>query len=255
MSNYYYIVHIYLPSRDTTCRLRSSMPGQTTSSDVPSRVMTPLTALELDIVNWVEFYWHRNSEFPPLKKFIDKYGKDFSLQKLVDKEAFRTAMKNRGIDLPFGAETPEELTKEQMAAILLVTNYLDKRSQAAKLKSIDVSTTKWNGWLKNPGFKEYLHHISSSNFTDALHVAQEGLMKRVEAGDVNAIKFYMEATGRYSGESGQLENIKIVLAKLGEILQIHIKDPELLRAIATDFQSIMAGQPLPSPAVQIQNVI
>jgi len=217
--------------------------------------MTPLSPLELEIVNWVEYYWHRNSEFPPLKNFIDKFGKDFSLQKLVDKQAFRNAMKNRGIALPLGAETPEELTSEQLAAILTVTDYLDKRTQASKLKSVGVSTTKWNGWLKNPAFKEYLHSVSSAGFTDALHTAQEGLLKRVEAGDVNAIKFYMEATGRYSGESGQLENIKVVLAKLGEILQIHIKDPELLRAIATDFQTVLAGGSVQSPTVQIQNVI
>lgn len=217
--------------------------------------MTPLTSAELEIINWVEYYWHRNSAFPPLNKFREKYGDKFSLEELVNKQSFRKAMTNRGISLPIGAERPEELTEEQLAAIIAVTNFMDKRSQYSKLKSLGISTTKWNGWLKNKDFKEYLHKLSASNFTDSIHVVQEGLLKKAETGDVNAVRFYYELTGRYSGQDSELENLKVVLARLGEILQIHIKDPELLRLIANDFQAVMNGNKIATPAAQIEGSI
>jgi len=192
--------------------------------------MDPLNVTEIKLVNRVEQFWHLKRTFPPDDFFDDK--------SILNKPAFKRAMSMRGIVM---SNHESGLTAEQMAAILSVTNYLDKRSQASKLKALDISNIKWQGWLKEPNFKAYLHSISSDTFNDALHTAHEGLMKKVEAGDVNAVKFYMELTGRYTENSGQIENMKVIIAKLIEVIQRRIKDPELLRAISTDFNTVLTG--------------
>lgn len=192
--------------------------------------MEPLNLYEIRLVNRVEQYWHQHHSFPPDDFF------DGTL--VLEKPAFKRAMSMRGIIMP---SEIEDLTSEQMAAILSVTNYLDKRSQASKLKALGITNQQWQGWLVNPKFKQYLHNTSSSTFNDALHTAQEGLMRKVEAGDVNAVKFYMEMTGRYTESGGQVENLKVIISRLIEVIQRHIKDPEQLRAISTDFNTVLSG--------------
>lgn len=207
--------------------------------------MDPLTVSEIRLVNRVEQYWHLNRAFPPDDFFEDR--------SILNKPAFQKAMAARGISM---LDSETGLSKEQMAAILTVTNYLDKRSQSTKLKSLGITNQQWQGWIKDPKFRTYLHSISSDSFNDALHTAHEGLMKKVESGDVNAVKFYMEVTGRYTENSGQIENMKIIIAKLIEVIQRRIKDPELLRAISTDFNTVLTGGELAAhEPVQIERAI
>jgi hypothetical protein len=207
--------------------------------------MEPLTLDEIKLVNKVEQYWHIKREFPPEDFFDNKL--------ILNKPAFKRAMSMRGILMP---SPDNDLSSEQMAAILVITNYLDKRSQAAKLKSLGVTPQQWQGWLKDHKFKTYLHNISSSTFEDALPTAYEGLLKKVEAGDVNAVKFYMEVTGRYTEDAGQVQNLKIIVARLIEVIQRRVKDPELLRAISSDFNTVLTGgEAVVHEAVQIERVI
>lgn len=210
--------------------------------------MDPLTLDELKIVNWVEQTWNITGKFPSVLELKEQFS-DFN-PKVLSKPIFMKAMENRGIGVPSKSEVAKgELTEEQLAAVMLITDYSDKRTQSAKLRALGVSTVKWNGWMRDVRFKHYVHNLSASVFDDAIHVAQMGLAKRLEAGDTNAVKFYMELTGRFnSGESTQLENLNLIIARLTEVLQIHIKDPEVLRLIYRDLDAALNGrQPQPEP--------
>jgi hypothetical protein len=63
-------------------------------------------------------------------------------------------------------------------------------------------------------------------------------------------------TGRYTENSGQIENIKIIIARLIEVIQVRVKDPETLRAISQDFNMILSGQsPIINEVAQIERVL
>lgn len=197
----------------------------------------PLTLEQLRFVNWAEQYWNLHKKFPPVGTYKAKYPSIDLSDDLV-----QLALSNRGIILPMGEEVPSELTSEQVAAVSLILDYGDKRSHNVKLRSLGITPTKWHGWLKNEIFKNYLHSLSANGLEDALHVAHTGLLNATERGDVSAIKYYMELTGRFTEEAGQNQNFKVMVHRLGEAIQRHVKDPEVINMIAADFEIIMQGK-------------
>jgi hypothetical protein len=195
---------------------------------------------QLKAVNWIEEWWLRKHEFPPvgaLKNFLP----DFDLEEALKNEVFLASLDNRGIKLPRADQSEHSLTNEQLAAIALMSNFRDPRSPSAKLRSIGVTWTKWHGWMRDKHFKEYLQDLCAVNFNDSMDVAQRGILSSVEKGNIDAVKFYLEVTGRYTPQSQELANVKLVLSKLLETIQIHVKDPNVLRSIASDFERVIQG--------------
>jgi hypothetical protein len=209
------------------------------------------------MINKIEQYWHKNEVFPPNDFF--KY-EEFDIAENLKHETFHLALVKRGITIPVVTDRnvlakPDGLTAEQVAAITTVINFEDKRPRSVKLREMGISATQWGGWLKEPEFKSFLHQMTTTHLNDVLHIANEGLLHAVERGDTNAIKFYYELTGRHTQESGSMQNLKVVVAKLIESVQRNVKDPEILRAISTDFEIILSGGNPILPARQIEGVI
>jgi hypothetical protein len=212
--------------------------------------MIPLTANELTLIGYIEQRWHATGKFPRAEVLKEKFDTDIKAL-LADKETFRLALVNRGIKYPNYDLIDlqlDGLSNEQVAAIITMVNWDDKRPRATKLKEMGITVVKWNGWMKEAAFVAYLQDLSSRHFQDALDKAQEGLMRSVERGDTNAIKLYMELTGRYSpGSAGQgatADNVRVILQRVVEVIQRHVKDPEILKLIGLDFEKVMNGEKL-----------
>lgn len=223
--------------------------------------MEPLDREELEVIHFIETYWNAEDEFPSLKDLMKQFP-DLDLEESFDKDTFIKALDLRGVIVPpdfdkyrSGQLTKPKMTKAQMAAVVLITDFRDRRSQGSKLKSIGVTTVQWNGWLRNAHFKKYLHDLSSKHFHDSLEVAHSGLLKKVEEGDTNAVKFYLELTGRYGGENTTVENLRLVISRLVESIQKHVREPEVIAAIEADFKLIADGKQPDSSPVGKMNVM
>lgn len=191
----------------------------------------PMSAVEIRGLAEIEKYWYLHGKFP---KIFSTPG--FDLQSALKSESFVMGLFNRGIKIP---DHSQELSDAQMAAILVVVDINDRRSIPAKLKGIGINSQTWQGWMKDLNFKEYLHSLSTANFEDALHVAQQGLLSAVERGDVNAIKYYNQTTGREVAP--EIQNARILISRLVQVIQSHVKDQETLTAISRDFERVMRG--------------
>lgn len=203
----------------------------------------PMTTEMLEGLKIIELNWHASGKFkPPV---------GFKLYTALQNDSFRRALINRGIKLP-KSEAEEELeaslsipslTQQQTAAVLTVVNFSDKRSRNAKLRDLGISVSTWNGWLRDEGFREYYFKLANQQFAHALPIAQESLVRAMEAGKVEGIKFYMDLQGKgpASAEASG-HNVRMVLQKLIEVLQLHIRDPELLGAIGIDFDRVLKGE-------------
>lgn len=192
---------------------------------------------EIKVITWIEEWWLRKDTFPPVGAFNDFFP-GFSLEKSLKNEVFLMALSNRGIRLP---SSDDNLTNEQLAGIAVIANFRDPRSPTAKLKAVGISWTKWQGWMRNKHFKEFLQDLCGTNFRESLDVAQAGILKGMEKGNSDLIRLYLEMTGEYTPQSSEVVNLKLVLSRVLETIQIHVKDPNLLRNIASDFEKIMAG--------------
>lgn len=200
--------------------------------------MPPLNVSEIRVLPFIEEWYLRRQEFPPKNAIHDKFP-EFNYKYSMSNDIFLKCLQNRGIKLP---EADEVLTNEQMAAIAAMTNFRDvNKSPTAKLRAVGVSWTKWQGWMRNPHFRKFLQDLAAINFEDSLDLVQAGLLKAAEKGNVEAAKFFLELTGRYTPVSQETMQVKMVLAKVIEAVQIHVKDPATLQAISADFNKILSG--------------
>lgn len=194
-----------------------------------------MSTLQLSAVNWVEGYYHQVKKFPPDSSLQAQFP-HLDLHEFHSHPTVKLAFHNRGIR----RTTSQTLSDEQVAAILTIANYSDRRSISRKLTSLGIPSTRWNGWKKDKHFREFLHSQLAENSTDSLEIAMDGLLRAVEKGDVAAIKYYMELTGRSPSPNEQ--NFKLAVGRIVESLTRHVKDPNTLKRISQDFELIMAGQ-------------
>lgn len=208
--------------------------------------MRPLTSIELKALTYIEQVWHKEGRFPNSVELQSEVAEDFSLAESLQEPTFQTALDNRGISKrPFEVSgTKNSLSAEQLSTILAVSNYYDHRSFNGKLRSLGISATKWAGWMKEPAFKNYYTTLIDQNFEEASSIAQEGLMGAMQKGDTNAIKFYFELTGKFKSESQDIVNVKLLLSRLIEIIQIRVPDESTKRLIADDFHRVVNGGPV-----------
>lgn len=160
------------------------------------------------------------------------------IEKCYKHPVFREALVVRGIDL-----TPESTNKvlqpKQVMLANLLLNAFDKRSVREKLEQVQVSTQQYNAWLRQPAFSGYLRKRAEEVFKASDHEAYQGVLKSVQSGDVNALKFFFELRGIYSPRIQLDVNIESVIVQVVEVVQRHVKDPSILTAIANEIEGIV----------------
>lgn len=184
------------------------------------------------ILPWVETYWHNHKRYPSDTDLCTRFGFDsLDLQRLHSSKFYDECLRVRGI-----TRDTSHLTDKQVAAISLITNFSDVRPNAAKLAAIGVTPEEYNGWLSNPEFKNQLTLRADDILDNVYPEAQAALAKKVKTGDVNALKFYYEITGRAT--SPEAVNLKLTMVRIIEAVQKHVKDPEILQAIASEINAV-----------------
>lgn len=231
------------------------MSAEVTSVDA----IKPMTTEMLEGLRVIELNWHDKHRFiPPV---------GFKLYTALQNDSFRRALTNRGIRLPKssadvssdsdenseskGLQIPDfpydaditSITQQQTAAVLTVVNFADKRSRNIKLRDLGISVSTWSGWLKDEAFRNFYFSQATKQFGDALPIAQEALVRAMESGKVEGIKYFMELIGKGpTSTEASGTNVRLVIQKLVEVLQLHIQDPDILGAIGLDFDRVLKGE-------------
>lgn len=217
-----------------------------------AELQTSLHFMDKHVINWIEQVYHESSVFPSIQVMKDAWPTTFpnlsTVRDWLAKPVVKQALHNRGLAPRKVDSATNELSEQQAAAILTVANLSDRRSQSTKLKSIGVTLTQWNAWKKQPSFKNFLYKCLNEDLDSSLDRAFSGLLKGVDNGDTRAIQFYMELTGRQPTENER--NFKLAVSRIIESITRHVKDPELLKKIANDFELIEQGRD-PSALIQL----
>lgn len=187
------------------------------------------------VMPWFEQYWHDKGKYPSETDIITRFGWTVAQVELLNKSKFwLLALDRRGITRP--SHSADHLTDRQIAAITILTNFSDLRPPVARLSAIGVSEEELNGWYANPHFKQELTKRADDILHNIYPEAQTELARMIKKGNFNALKFYYEITGR--AQSPEAVNLKQAMQILVEAVQKHVKDPEVLEAIAAEVQSI-----------------
>lgn len=183
------------------------------------------------VLPWVETFWHNHKRYPSDTDLSAQFGfSALDLQRLHASKFYMNCLKDRGI-----SKEANYFSEKQVAAISLITNIFDPRPVNAKLSAIGVTPEEYHGWMSNPSFKNELTNRAEEIMDNVFPEAQAALAKQVKNGNIPALKFYYEITGR--AQSQETINVKIMMMKVIEAVQKHVKDPEVLAAIASDIQA------------------
>lgn len=193
------------------------------------------------ILPWVETFWHRHKRYPSDTELSTQFGMNAAdLERLHYSKYYLECLRVRGITREAG-----KLTEKQVAAISLITNFTDTRPNAAKLAGIGVTAEEYNGWMSNQFFKQELANRADEILDNAYPQAQAALAKQVSNDNIQALKFYYEITGR--AQTPEMVNVKMLMVKVIEAVQKHVKDPAVLAAIASEIQIAQSASVAPVP--------
>jgi hypothetical protein len=185
------------------------------------------------VISIVETEYHLFGKVPTAHEIGKRLGIHQShVEKLLDTPEAKARLKKRGI------ESSTFLTPEQVAAVNVMLDYNDTRSQPQKLRGLGISSQTWQGWLSSPHFSRYLK-TRAENILDDVGIAEghTALLKQVGRGNIQAVKLLYEVTGRHR-DSASL-NVEFFLQRVIEIVQRNVSDPATLGKIAEEFKTLM----------------
>lgn len=202
--------------------------------------------LELNYVNEVERLWWETGVYPTdelLSRTLHVARE--AIADCLKKEKVRTALQVRGVSLPEPTVGvgKSALTTEQLLFANMLLNYHDKTSLREKLKlvsqatGVEVSTQQYHAWMRQPAFASYIQRRAEAQFKSGTAAAYQNVLRNVEADDLQAAKFLLEATGAYTPSLKVDIDVHSVVTAVLEAVIKHVRDPEILLAISADLES------------------
>lgn len=178
--------------------------------------------------------------FPTFKEYYDylRLTKE-DVMSLLSDEQTQELLRMRGITLP----EESAFDPRSIAAIFAYINPYDTRSLKRKLEDLGIELVEWQGWMRNPAFKGYVMNRTRELFTeDTLAAAQVKIAEGVAKGDIRHLRLYFDIKKQEAESSAQIQDTGMFLTKVIEVIQRHVRSPELIRAIAKDFEAIMENR-------------
>lgn len=209
-----------------------------------------VTINEENLLNYYTLYWQVKGTIPTVAEVASRTGnipKMVEIQRIVESQNFRVrAIANRG--LPIIAKSM--LTPEQFRAIAIITDPTVAGGLEKRLKKAGITYSIYKNWMLTPQFKEAVTKNAELILDNSLSDVNTGLVKRASNGDVNAIKFYYEITGRYNPNDQKTLDVMQVLNGVIEVIQKYVTDPVALEGIAAGISMVAAGNGVPVNTVQ-----
>lgn len=208
------------------------------SNEIHSAALSErLSEKQHKLVLFCEQFYLLNQRLPVYGN-VKEYGYDRTFfSDCLKNSTFNKCLELRGLtpytSLNSKGNPPAYLSGQQLEAANCMLDLRDNRSQKNKLKDLGVSSQLWETWLRVPAFNKYLKLRSEQILGDNSFEAHLSLVDRVRSGDLGAIKYYNEITGRYvpAANKGQVD-IQVVLYQVLEIVQQLVPDVEVQAAIA-----------------------
>lgn len=208
----------------------------------------------IDVLTYIEqLWWEDNQQVPTNERISEVTG--VSLQTIKGywtNSDFRAALAARGVSFANTLDPhARALTYHQLMVANMLMNVHDRRSMREKLKAIpgvEITPAKVQAWMRQPAFQDHLRRRGETLFAGADHSAYLALVQAIDGGDLKAVQLFFEMKGIYTPRSSVEVNVHSVIARVVEVIQVHVKDPATLQAIAEGIEDVLAGN---APAPQL----
>lgn len=205
-----------------------------------------LTDVQLQLLNFCEQYWFQHSTVPS-EDYCAENGLDRKFyQKCFKSKNFREALLARGVLIrgvtvgndPFTKMSA--LTEEQLTVANVLLDRNDNRSRKKKLQDLQVSSAQLNSWYRDPAFQHYMRERTEGMLGESGAVeADLALLDSLRDGDLSAVKYFNEFTGRYRpNQATDSVDVKQLLQLFIEVIQKHVTSTDQQVLIARDLMMI-----------------
>lgn len=181
----------------------------------------------------------------------------------IKSKDFKAGLLEQGIDVAryelsgWGAKA---LTPEQLIVADTLLDLVDQRSNKKKLQDLGVSSKTYQAWLKDPVFQDYMRTRSQNLIGENQHEVDLALLDKVMAGDMKAIAYMNEFTGRFVQQRGPqgttAADVQRIIISIIEIVDEEVLDSEIKMRIGNRLKGLiqnnntaaeLAGMPPPIP--------
>lgn len=228
-----------------------------------------LTSAEAEFVTIIDYEWNLKGNINP-DGICDEYGYEKAVfDKLAASPSVHAALLERGVNVKAIAPDSEiakalgrsKLTPIQLIVANSMLNLIDTRPPKKKLTDAGVTPYQYQAWMKDPDFRNYMHERSEGLLEDVSHEVMLSLIDKAMSGDMKAVSYYHEITGRFISQSGtnagqgSSHDLQNMIVRIIEIIVDEVDDFDTATRISERLKGLVMGHQLVSAAVGAEPII
>ena len=223
-----------------------------------------LTPEEAEFITIIDYEWHLkgNLDAGSLK---EEYGyTDDEWDSLSNNQSVLVALQERGITAKAVAPDSElakasgrsKLTPIQLIVANSMLDLVDTRPPKKKLADAGVTPYQYQSWMKDPEFSNYMQERSEGLLSDVSHEVMLALIDKAMTGDMKAVAYYHELTGRFiqstsnNSGGGSQHDLQQMIVRIIEIIVDEVNDLETATRITERLKGLVMGHQIANAAVE-----
>lgn len=151
---------------------------------------------------------------------------------------FQRSLEDRGI----ATTKNPNLTLRQEMFLQAYLNPMNMKPPQTIAKQQKISIPELDGWMRQKHFAEAMSAKSEENLRKFLPLADQALGQLVQQGDMKAITFVNQMTGRFDPNRSQAVDVVALLLAVQDIVLKHVRDPITKRNIGRELMAMAQGQ-------------
>jgi hypothetical protein len=151
---------------------------------------------------------------------------------------FQRSLQDRGI----ATTKNPNLTLRQETFLQTYLNPMNLKPPQIIAKQLKISIPELDGWMRQKHFAEAMSAKSEENLRKFLPLADQALGQLVQSGDMKAITYVNQMTGRFDPNARQSIDVMALLLAVQDIVLKHVRDPITKRNIARELMAMAQGQ-------------
>ncbi len=151
---------------------------------------------------------------------------------------FQRALQDRGIRT---TQNPN-LTLRQETFLQAYLSPLNVKTPQVLAKQMKIGLAELDGWMRQKEFASAMSVKAADNLKHYLPMADQALGQLVQQGDMKAITFLNQLTGRFDANAKSALDVPALLLQVQDIVLRHVREPEVKRNIARELIALASGQ-------------
>lgn len=133
------------------------------------------------------------------------------------------------------------LTLRQEMFLQAYLSPVNLRTPQVLAKQMKIGLPELDGWMRQKEFAAAMSSKAADNLKSYIPIADQALGQLVQQGDMKAITFLNQLTGRFDPNARQNIDLPAILMQVQDIILRHIREPEVRRNIARELIALASG--------------